>query len=529
MLTKSNYLLGLQCPKLLWVAKNDKPRIPEPDFSAKHNFEVGTLIGVLATKVFEEGIDLSELNFKENIDETTESIKERRPIFEAGFLVNDLFSRGDVLVPVRGSTDGHDPSKDDPAGPSGEPRWDIVEVKSATKVKDVNIHDVSFQKYVYEKAGLKIRKCFIMHINNQYVKNGEIETKELFVQTDITDKVEEFSLGIENRIENMLKIIESKEEPKCSIGVHCSDPYDCPLKKECWKDIPEGSIFEFSRLFSKKKFELYDAGIVKMEGVPDSVKLNDKQKIQRLLADSNEPHKDETQIKHFLDNLNYPIYYLDFETINPAIPKFEGMKPYQRIPFQFSLHIQEKPDGELKHISFLADGTSDPRSKFMQALKDNLGDKGDILVYNQGFEKGVMNEGQMAFPEFETWYEENIFPRIKDLWDVFRNFWYYDPRQKGSASIKAVLPVLSKLKYDDLDIKNGIFASLEYERITYGSNDQICGERTDNIDPKEVEGMVKAERKRVRDALEKYCELDTLAEVEIVKGLGDVVKGEGKL
>ncbi len=519
MLTKSNYLLGLQCPKLLWITKKDKTRIPEPDISAKHNFKIGTLIGELATTVFESGIDLSQCNFKENIDKTKESLEERKPIFEAGFLVDNLFSRGDILFPT-----GDNSSKDD----SGEPKWDIIEVKSATKVKDINIHDVSFQKYIYEKAGLKIRKCFLMHINNQYIKNGEIEPKELFHQEDITEKVEEFSLGIEKRIENMLKIINSREEPKCSIGVYCSDPYDCPLKIECWKHIPKESIFDFYRMFSKKKFELYNSGIVKLNDVPDSVKLNDKQKIQRLLAlaPENKIHKDKEQIKHFLDNLNYPVYYLDFETINPAIPKFDGMKPYQRIPFQFSLHIQEKPNGELKHVSFLAEGTSDSRPKFMQALKDNLGDGGDVLVYNQGFEKGVMNECSDALPEFREWYDENILPRIKDLWDVFRNFWYYDSKQKGSASIKYVLPVLSDLSYSEMDIRNGIMASLEYERVTFGSNDEICKEETKNINPEEVKGLIKLERKRVRDNLEKYCGLDTFAEVEIVKGLMERIKDE---
>lgn len=482
MLTKSNYLLGLQCPKLLWVAKNEKVRIPEPDVFARHNFEVGTLIGVLATKVFEGGVDLSGLDFKDNIDRTAELIGERRPIFEAGFLVDDLFSRGDVLVPV------------------GDCEWDIVEVKSATRVKDVNIHDVSFQKYVYEKSGLKIRKCFLMHVNNQYVKDGEIEPGELFVQTDITEKVEEYSAGIEGRIENMLKIVDSDVEPKVSIGVHCSDPYDCPLREECWKCVPRNSVFDFYRMFSKRKFELYNSGIVKMSEVPDSVKLNDKQKIQRALIRDSGVHRDEAQIENFLNGLSYPIYYLDFETINPAIPKFDGMKPYQRIPFQFSLHVQNEKGGEVSHVSFLAESVSDPREKFLQSLKDNLGEAGSILVYNQAFEKGVMNECSDALPEFKEWYVGNILPRIKDLWDVFKGFWYYDSRQRGSASIKYVLPVLSDLKYDDLDIGNGMLASLEYERITFGD-------------------VSDSEKLRVREALEKYCELDTLAEVEIIDGL----------
>ncbi|MBU4204856.1 DUF2779 domain-containing protein, partial [Patescibacteria group bacterium] len=292
-----------------------------------------------------------------------------------------------------------------------------------------------------------------------------------------------------------------------SIGIHCSNPYDCSLTGDCWEGVPDGSVFEFYRMLKKKSFELYDSGIKTMKEIPDDVKLNDKQKIQRLLAEKGGVHKDKKQIEFFLKNLKYPIYYLDFETINPAIPKFDGMSPYQRIPFQFSLHIQEKKDGELKHISFLAEGTDDPRPAFMQALKDNLGDKGDILVYNQGFEKGVMNEGATALPEFREWYDKSILPRIKDLWDVFRNFWYYDSKQKGSASIKYVLPVLSDLSYSEMDIKNGAFASYEYEMAT-----------ASDVDVKD--------REKVRKALEKYCELDTLAEVKIVEGLRKALKGK---
>lgn len=486
MLTKSNYLLGLQCPKRLWIAKNEKERIPKPDKIIQAKFKTGDIVGVLATKVFADGIDLSGLEFKENIDKTKESLDLKKPIFEAGFMVDGLFSRGDILLPI------------------GDNEWDIIEVKSATEVKDVNIHDVSFQKYVYEKIGLKIRNCILMHINNEYVKDEKIEPKELFIQADITEKVREFSEGIEERIENMLKIIKSKDEPKCSIGIHCSKPYDCPLMDECWKNVPEGSVFEFYRMFKKKCFELHDNGIVCINEVPEDIVLNDKQKIQRRLAFDGGKHIDKLGIKNFLNNLQYPIYYLDFETINPAIPKYDGMKPYRRIPFQFSLHIQEKPNGELKHISFLAEGISNPRPKFMQSLKDNLGKKGSVLVYNQAFEKGVLKECSDALPEFKEWYEKNILLRIKDLWDVFKNFAYYDPKQKGSTGLKYVLPVLSDLCYDELDIRGGMAASLEYERITYGS-------------------VSEEERLKVREALEKYCELDTFAEVEIVRELGEIV------
>lgn len=486
MLTKSNYLIGLQCPKFLWITKNDKKRIPEPDQIAQAKFKEGDLIGELAKKVFPEGIDFSELDFKENLDKTKESLKLRKPIFEAGFLADNLFSRADVLLPV------------------GKNEWDIIEVKSATKVKDINLHDVSFQRYVYKKAGLKIRNCFLMHVNNEYVKKGEIEPMELFVQTDITEMLKDYSEDLEKNIKEMFDLIDFPE-PEFSINDLLTIEYDNLCLDEFMDSLPENNIFEFYRMLKKKKVELYKEGQIKMTDVPESVKLNDKQKIQRRLAFDGGKHIDKLAIKNFLNKLVYPIYYLDFETINPAIPKFDGMKPYQRIPFQFSLHIQDKPNGKLKHISFLAEGTSDPRPKFMQALKDNLSKRGDILVYNQGFEKGIMGECSDALPEFKEWYEENILPRIKDLWDVFRNFEYYDSKQKGSASIKHVLPVLSDLSYSEMEIKNGAFASLEYERITYGQVEE-------------------KERLKIRKALEEYCKLDTLAEVEIVKGLR-VLKG----
>ncbi len=488
LLTKSNYLLGLQCPKLLWVTKNDKNRIPEHDEITLKKFSDGHILGELATKVFPEGQNIPDDDFMENLRNTKKLISKRIPLFEPAFMIDGLYSRADVLIPV------------------GEDEWDIVEVKSATKVKDVNLHDVAFQKYVYGKAGLKIRKCFLMHINNQYVRDGSIEPSELFVQTEITTMVEEFSKGLAVRIRQMVKIINGAE-PEFSVDDILTTEYDNVCLDDFMEELPDDNVFEFYRMKKIGKVELYKDGCKLMKDVPGGVKLSEKQEIQKRLSVSGGRHIEKDKIKEFLDGLKYPIYYLDFETINPAIPKFDGMKPYQRIPFQFSLHIQKEEGGGCEHVSFLADGMSDPRPKFMQALKDNLGESGSVLVYNQGFEKGVMNECATAFPEFREWYDENILPRIADLWDVFRNFWFYDSRQRGSASIKAVLPVLSDLSYGNLDINKGDLASLEYERVTF--------------DP----SVSEEERLSVRADLEKYCELDTLAEVEIVKGLREELKG----
>ncbi len=485
MLTKSNYLIGLQCPKLLWITKNDKERIPKPDKQALAKFKRGHIIGKLATTLFDDGITISDVNMKSNMRKTLEALKERKPIFEAGIIQDELFSRADILLPV------------------GKDEWDIIEVKSGSRVKDLNIHDVAFQKYVYEKAGLKIRNCILMHLNSEYVRNGEIEPSELFIQTDITEKMEEYSSNIKENIEKMFKVING-EEPEFSVDDILTIEYDNICKDEFIDNLPEDNIFQMYRMFTKDKIKLYKEGIIKIKDIPESTKLNKKQQIQRRLAFEGETHIEKDEIKNFLNTLKYPIYYLDFETINPALPKFDGTKPYQQIPFQFSLHIQNEHKGELKHVSFLAEGISDPRQKFMQALKDNLGKEGSILVYNQSFEKSRMRESADYLPEFNDWYEENILPRIKDLWDPFKDFSYYNPKQKGSASIKALLPIFSKLKYSDLELGNGAMASLEYERVTYG----------------EVE---EAERLKVYKALEEYCKMDTFAEVEIVEGLMEIL------
>jgi len=485
MLTKSDYLLGIQCPKLLWIHKNDKSRVPELSEIGKKYINEGYLIEELAKTLFPNMIDISKFNSNEQVEKTKEFLKKKVPLFQPTFLVDELYSRADILVPAGN-------------------KWDILEVKGAIEVKDIHLDDLSFQKYVYEKAGLKIRNCIVLHVNKEYIRQGNIEPSELLMQTDASEKVEKSTLGIKERINKMFELIKG-ECPEFSVDDLLTIEYENFVKDEFMDSLPDENIFQFVRILKKKAVPLYKEGVIKMKDVSNDFKLNDKQKIQRLLSEKGGEHIDKKQIKHFLDNLQYPIYYFDFETINSAIPKFDKSKPYQQIPFQFSLHVQEKPKGKLKHVSFLAEGISDPRPALFQALKDNLGEKGDILVYNESFEKKVLKEGAEFFPEFQEWHDKNILPRVKDLMKVFSNFYYYNPKQKGSVSIKYVLPLLSELKYDELEIKKGDVASFEFERVTYGN-------------------VSDEERKRVRDALETYCGLDTLAEFEIVNALGKLVK-----
>lgn len=483
LLTKSKYLAGLQCPKLLWFLINEKEKIPEFSRDAQHKMDVGTEVGILATKLFPDGINIPTNDFMGNINITKEHLDKKAPLFEAGIMAKNCFSRVDILNP---NEDGS---------------FDIIEVKSGTKVKEENVHDVSFQKHCCEMAGLKIAKCFLCFINNKYVRDGELNIQELFTIEDITIEVIEAQQDIQERIDNLFNVIKSPL-PNVTIGTQCKSPYACNLMNECWNFLPKNNVFDLYR-GGKKSTELFGKDIHDIGDIPEDFKLTNNQEIQKECAHTGKPHIQPFEIKQFLDTLIYPLYHLDFETFAPAIPKFDGTRPYQRMAFQFSLHIEQK-DGSTEHISFLAESKGDPRKAFVSKLKEVLETQGSVVVYNQSFEKGVLNELARDFPEYQDWVNE-VLPRVIDLLIPFRNFHYYNPSQQGSASIKKVLPALTDASYDDMDIANGSDASLSFEKTVFAD-------------------MPKEKVKEIRDALEKYCELDTWAEVLLVKTLKDIIK-----
>ncbi|GAI80160.1 unnamed protein product, partial [marine sediment metagenome] len=265
----------------------------------QYKFDQGHLVGELAKRLFPGGIDIPPDGFMNNIRQTKKLLEQRKPLFEAGILAEGIYSRVDIL------------------NPSNENSWDLIEVKSTTSVKDVHLDDVSFQKYCCEKLGLKIQKCLLMHINNQYVREGEIDPEKFFTIEDITEKVEESSNGIQDRIADMLEVISATICPEVTIGKHCSDPYDCALT-ECWDFLPEYNIFNLY-YGGKKSFNLFSDGIITINEIPDSYKLNDKQRIQQASEINGKPHVDREGISNFLGTLQYPLYYLDFETISPAV------------------------------------------------------------------------------------------------------------------------------------------------------------------------------------------------------------------
>lgn len=483
LLSKSKYLTGLQCPKYLWIQLHEPERIPEVDAITQYTFDQGHLVGEYAKKLFPGGIDIPYDDFMENIAATKQLLAERKPLFEAGILYGHIYSRLDILNPVN------------------EDEWDIIEIKSGTSVKQVYIDDVSFQKFCCEKAGLKISTCQLGFVNNQYVKNGEIDPRELFILEDISAQVQQISESIEERVSYLLEVISNKVCPEVIIGPHCLAPYECPLRTECWGFLPENSVFDL-RGGKTAQFSLYEQGILSIKDIPDDIPLSRQQRIQKECVMTGNVHVEKEEIRQFLSKLNYPLHYLDFETFGPAIPVYDGTRPYQDIPFQFSLHIVQNGGAEPVHHSLLAEGREDPRPQILRELRRLLGSGGSIIAYNSGFEEGVLKELVEAFPEYTGWLEV-ILPRMVDLLHPFTNFHYYNASQKDTASLKKVLPAITGKGYEGMGIGAGMDASIAYGRM-------ICGNAAE-------EEIVK-----VRADLLKYCSLDTEGMIWVVDRLREL-------
>jgi len=484
-LSKSTFIRGLQCEKSLYLYKKHYKLKDPTSPSLQAIFDQGNQIGVLAQSLFPGGIDASpssHFRMMESVIKTKEFLENGESvIYEATFTYNEVLAALDILVKDK---DG----------------WKAYEVKSSTSVSETYVKDAAIQYYTIINSGIGLVDISVIHINNQYVLDGDLDINQLFTIESVKDKVLDYLPRISNEVSRLKNVIELDSAPNVDIGSHCNEPYDCDFKGTCWKHIPEYSIFNISRLKTDKKFELYNQGITTLDQVDLSqTKLSENQILQVESEVEGKSYINKDEIRKFLNNINYPLYYLDFETINPGVPKYQGTRPYQQVLFQYSLHINKTEGSELIHKEYLADPKKDPRTGFIEQLISECGNYGDILVYNVGFERGRLNELIDQFPDYNDPLQA-IIGRLKDLMIPFQNKWYYTPEMKGSYSIKYVLPALApKFSYDHLKIKDGGMASSIYLSMT---NNNFNG---DEISTR-------------KDLLE-YCNLDTYAMVKIIEKL----------
>ena len=483
-ISKSQYIKGLQCPKALWLYRHRPELAPEVSDTTQYIFDSGHEVGELAQKYFAGGIEITDPYYETQnaIASTERAIKNGYDfIYEATAKSPDgAYSRIDILSKVPGTD-----------------QWDLIEVKQSTGIKDYYIDDMSLQKYAFVGAGYNIRKSILMHINNEYVREGDLDLRQLFVLEDCTEIVSEKVIDVKAKLENLINVINSKEEPQVNIGDQCGYPFACDYMHYCWSHIPEYSVYNVLR--GSKLERLLAEDIIEINDIPDDYNVTDRESIAINSYKKNSVNIDKNGINEFLKSLVFPLYYLDYETIFPAIPMFNNSKPYQQIPFQFSLHIQRQPGGELQHIEFLHTEPSDPRESFAETLIKSCGTGGSVVVY-KGFESRVNRELGLALPKYKANLDD-INERMVDLLLPFRSRHLYHPKMMGSASIKSVLPAfVPDLSYDNLEIGDGGTASLMYLSCINNS-------------------IPIAEKEKVYDNLKAYCCLDTLAEVRLIEVL----------
>ncbi len=495
-LSKSKYCAGQQCSKILWMDKNMPEQKAEQDDS---RMKAGLMVSDLAMGYFGAftEVPFGRENISEMITETGRLLKAgTQVITEASFSYNSNFCSVDILRKVGGG-------------------YEIVEVKSSSgedgdesdKISQEYLDDMAYQYYVVGNCGLHIKKISLMRLNRDYIRQGKLDLQKLFIMTDCTEIVLNMQGDIPEHIANIKAVATQKDEPALPVGSRCKG---CAYKGWCFRNLPENNVFDIGwGMWGSKKDEAYSSGYVSFEDVLNSpTKLSGHQLLQvKTVVNNLSPHIEPYSIRQFLNGLTYPLYHLDFETIQPTVPPWDGIKPYQQIPFQYSLHIQEKPCAEPVHREFLAKEGEDPRRAVAERLCADIPKNVCVLAFNAGFEKGRLKELARAFPDLSA-HLLNIRDHVKDLADPFSKGYYYCREMGGSYSIKVVLPALCggdpELDYHALDlIHNGSEAMNAFLDLHTRPLDEIA---------------------KVRTALLAYCRLDTLAMVKVLEKLYEAAR-----
>ena len=468
-LTKSDFLLFCEAPRHLWAKKHGLLETSLSDFD-QHLAEEGNKVEALAheylSKVFLLQGPGDQLLWQQNYsDDSYESRLD-----------------GLVFKPKSNS-------------------YDLYEIKSGTSVDKDIVYDVTFQAAILEKQ-IKVDHYFVLHLNKEYVRTGELDLSSLFIAEDITDKVRALLPEVALLREEALRVMRVTNPEEIE---HCLSPKECPCPTICHPDLPEFSIYDIPRLTRVKKLQLLEAGIRASEDIPSSFDLNPKQRLVAERAITKKIYINQKAIAAELESIRYPLYFLDYETCISAIPQCDGYHPQQQVVFQYSLHKLEKQDGESFHYEHISLVEGDPTLPLLERLKDDIGNSGTVIVWNKSFETTMNKEMAKLHPEYADFLEQ-LNERIYDLGDIINLGYYLHPGFKGSWSIKHVLPVMvPELSYKGMVIGKGDQASMAWWNMTFGQVNQ-------------------RENEHLTEALLRYCELDTLAMVEIYRKLVELSK-----
>jgi len=483
-ISKSKFMAGVQCLKRLYLQVHEPELATQPDGTIDAIIEQGNEVGLLARELFPGGV---EVDSSGGLGQAIRSTKELVANPEVPAIFEGAFEHQGVIV------------KTDILQRRNENHWRLVEVKSTADLKEHHLEDVAIQSYVLSRSGLKLASVWLAHVNRAYVLEGEaVDPRQFFLLRNLTRRAQQLQPALTFQLRSQFRVLAMPEAPDLPTGPHCTNPVTCEFFDRCNPPLPNDHVGYLPRLHASAMEQLEELGVESVHDIPADFELSE---IQRRACDTMQTGQPwfSAELKGEFESLKYPLYFMDFETVNPAIPRFRGMHPYDHLPFQWSVHVQTQPEVAPEHFEFLTMDNGDPRPAFISSLCEALGEQGHIIVYNEQFESQRLWELASWLPEY-TQRIRDIQSRLWDLLPVVRKHVYH-PAFGGSFSLKAVLPALvPEMTYEGMDVPNGQAAGLAWQAIIGGS----CSE---------------AERQSKRRALLDYCGQDTLALVKLVETL----------
>ena len=483
-ISKSKFVAGVQCLKRLYFQVHQPELASEPGGTTEAIMQQGQDVGMLARRLFPGGVEVCEGSLDQAIRATRELVANREipAIFEGVFEHDGVLVRADVVQRRKGDL------------------WRLVEVKSSSDLKDNHVEDVAIQSYVLSGSGMKLASVWLAHINREYVLSGTtIDPQQFFSFRNLTDRAKNLRPEVVIRLRSQMNVLAMPTPPEVPVGPHCVNPVVCEFFHHCNQPLPDDHIGYIPRLHASAAEQLEEMGVESIHEIPVDFELSE---FQRRVCTAMQTGQTwfSAELKTELESLKYPLYFMDFETINPAIPRFSAMRPYDHLPFQWSVHVQRQPESATEHFDFLAPDSGDPRTAFIASLSEALReDSGSIVVYNEQFESQRLWELASWLPAY-TDCVRGIQRRLWDLLPVVRNHVYH-PAFGGSFSLKAVLPALvPEMTYKGMEVPNGQAAGVAWESM-------ISNEASE------------PERQAKRKALLEYCGQDTLALVKLLGAL----------
>ncbi|MFB6181692.1 MAG: DUF2779 domain-containing protein [Candidatus Magasanikbacteria bacterium] len=478
-LSKSDYIKFLKHPAWLWLKKHKPHLLPEPDEDDEAAFDAGDRFEQKVYEIFPEAVEVDFDDYEQMSEKTKRIVEsEAETILQPKFQAGRLTCICDILKRVEDNT------------------FHLFEIKSTTSVKPEHKHGLAFQTLLLETCGLEVRGIGVIHVDRNYVREKEIDPTGVSKLEEVTTQVRDQINDTKKEIKQAAKVVESQSMPDPS-------PRHVQVgKTEDWMeiyrhihDLESDSIYHLTN--SRKKLtKLEDKGVETVGEIPqDDLNLSDRQSWYVETVKDDKRIIEREKIRKFLDSLTFPLCFLDYETARDVVPPYEKTRPYQQIPFQYSMHILGEPDGELEHRHYLHKDETHPVASLVEKMKQDIPEEGSIIVWNEWFEQRCNDNMAQIHPEY-TEFLQGVNERIVDLMTPFEKGWFVNKKFRGSASIKNVLPVLvDDMDYDKLDIQDGRAAQRRWMNAVL---------REQRID-----------KEKLFAELEQYCRLDTLAMVEI--------------